>query len=523
MNAERTDVLVIGSGFGAAAPALRLAAAGHRVLVLEKGPDLVPERDFRQTQDPNYFRRYLKSAADPALSLTWAEALGGGSGFYEMVSLRAPSRAFEQRDAGGHLLWPRGLDRARLDPYYERAERELGVEQIAPADVPRNGLLFARLFGELGLPVERARYAVRGCVGSGFCIAGCVYRAKRALFENYLPAARRAGATIRTGIEVEELRPIAEVHRTAHAGPMATLPYRYEARCRAVDGGRCTRVRARVVVLAGGTVGTAALLVRSRPHLPRLGSQLGRNIAFNGSVKVAALLPPHYPDGDMYSGRSHPGVVSYAFLESHGLMVTTGKALPLQVAASVRMSPADEPPGARAFGAPHVEMMRLFRRRALALVAFGLTPPEGRLQVDAEGRVRVALEPSRELLAARRRSVALLESLLVRGGARLLRLDWLDGKGRPYAGPHFSTAHQVGSCRMADHPDRGVVDRDGEVFGYPGLFVSDGAAIPSSLAVNTSLTILANAERIAERIARRHPGAGGPSGPLPGRPIAAGA
>ena len=74
----------------------------------------------------------------------------------------------------------------------------------------------------------------------------------------------------------------------------------------------------------------------------------------------------------------------------------------------------------------------------------------------------------------------------------------------PHGDIHFSTAHQVGSCRMADTKQRGVVDASGEVFDYPGLYVSDGAAIPSSLAVNTSLTILANAERIAAGILDRY-------------------
>jgi len=57
---------------------------------------------------------------------------------------------------------------------------------------------------------------------------------------------------------------------------------------------------------------------------------------------------------------------------------------------------------------------------------------------------------------------------------------------------------------MADSKEQGVVDASGEVFGYPGLYVSDGAAIPSSLAVNTSLTILANAERIAAGLIDRY-------------------
>ena len=76
-----------------------------------------------------------------------------------------------------------------------------------------------------------------------------------------------------------------------------------------------------------------------------------------------------------------------------------------------------------------------------------------------------------------------------------------DGGPREHGG--FSTAHQVGSCRMADSRLHGVVNAAGEAFNYPGLFISDGSAIPSSLAVNTSLTILANAERIAEGIVAR--------------------
>jgi cholesterol oxidase len=188
-----TDALVVGSGFGAAVLAARLAQAGWRVLVLEQGPRLDPVRDFRRTQSPAYLRRYLKTAGSRTLGLTWAEALGGGSGFYEMVSLRAPSVAFGMDDPDGRPAWPDGLDRQALDPYYARAERELHVEQIAAADVPRSGLVFARMLKELGHAAERARYAVRGCPGSGFCISGCVFGAKQTLLDTYLPQAERAG------------------------------------------------------------------------------------------------------------------------------------------------------------------------------------------------------------------------------------------------------------------------------------------------------------------------------------------
>lgn len=57
------------------------------------------------------------------------------------------------------------------------------------------------------------------------------------------------------------------------------------------------------------------------------------------------------------------------------------------------------------------------------------------------------------------------------------------------------TAHILGGAVMADHPDRGVIDVQHQVFGYPDLYVMDGSAIPANVGVNPSLTITALAER----------------------------
>lgn len=64
------------------------------------------------------------------------------------------------------------------------------------------------------------------------------------------------------------------------------------------------------------------------------------------------------------------------------------------------------------------------------------------------------------------------------------------------------TAHLLGGAVMADAPDRGVIDPDHQVFGYPGLYVVDGSAVPANVGVNPSLTIAALAERFAMRLAR---------------------
>jgi len=245
MQTIETDVLVIGTGFGAAAPALRLAEAGLRVHMLERGPKIDPYRDFRQTQDPEYLLKYLKGASGAGLSLTYAEALGGGSGFYEMVSLRAPSVAFQQVDQNGARLWPAGVDRVAMDPFYDIAEGMLRVEQISVDEVPRSGLVFAKMMKDLGYSCDHAPYAVRNCVGSGFCVTGCIYGAKQSLLINYLPRAVSAGAQIETEVDVQRICPITNLFDGVQDGPIHDLPLRYEALAKHRPSGERRRYRAR--------------------------------------------------------------------------------------------------------------------------------------------------------------------------------------------------------------------------------------------------------------------------------------
>jgi cholesterol oxidase len=63
------------------------------------------------------------------------------------------------------------------------------------------------------------------------------------------------------------------------------------------------------------------------------------------------------------------------------------------------------------------------------------------------------------------------------------------------------TIHPLGGCRMAATPESGVVNHLGEVFGYPNLFVADGAIVPTAIGRNPSQTIAALAEHIAAHAA----------------------
>jgi hypothetical protein len=196
-------------------------------------------------------------------------------------------------------------------------------------------------------------------------------------------------------------------------------------------------------------------------------------------------------------------VISFEFLASRGISITAGKALPIAALSGARLRLEGEQRDPDWWGDANVELMKQYRRRVMALVSFGLTPPDGRIALDAAGNPQAILEPSPELEAYRRETLELLHTMFRRTGCRVINVDWLNGSGEPHRGTYFTTAHQTGSARMSDSPRDGVVDPSGQVWGHAGLYVADGAAIPSSLAVNTSLTILANAERIAAGIRER--------------------
>ena len=87
-------------------------------------------------------------------------------------------------------------------------------------------------------------------------------------------------------------------------------------------------IKTEVLVIGSGFGAAAPALRMAEAGFQVLSPHVGKNIAFNGSVKAAGLLPEGFIEGDMLSGRSHPGMVSYQFLKSMGVMISCAKPLP---------------------------------------------------------------------------------------------------------------------------------------------------------------------------------------------------
>ena len=101
------------------------------------------------------------------------------------------------------------------------------------------------------------------------------------------------------------------------------------------------------------------------------------------------MLPDRLPDGDLFTGRSHPGMISYAFLESHGVTISAVKPLPLQLMAGARLIPDGGVPERDWWGERHAALLRRVRTRLMILYAIGMTPPAATITVDSDGRPQI--------------------------------------------------------------------------------------------------------------------------------------
>jgi cholesterol oxidase len=494
------------------------------------------------------------------------------------VLLRKDEHWFVQDDPlphGGFESWP--VTRSDLDPHYDAVERMLGATpyplEVAPYAATRKTRAMQDAAAELGLPWQLPPLAVSfapapgaapgpglpivdppygnlhgrqrtTCRLCGECDIGCNIGAKNSLDYNYLSAARHHGADLRTGHEVRAIRP-----RPASGYEVDYI--RHEPSGDAGPGGAAARPAGTIVcerlVLAAGTYGTSYLLLRNRAHFPGLSSALGSRFSGNGDV-LTFLINARDRSGTRPLDASRGPVITSAIRlsDQHDTPAGTGRGAYLEdggypAFVDWLVEAADVPGETRRLAQFVLERCRAIVARApdpslskeisdligtdslsvgsLPLLGMGRDVPDGVLRLRGDRLDLVWSTATSEAYfervnAAMRRIAAVL-------GARCVNNPmWMSKR--------IITAHPVGGAPMGRDPSVGVCDPYGEVFGYPGLYIADGAAMPGPVGPNPSLTIAALADRMATRLLDKPPAttvggadlvrAGAAADPEPGPP-----
>jgi cholesterol oxidase len=563
---EHFDAVVVGSGFGGAVTACRLAEAGRRTLVLERGkaypPGSFPRSPLglkNNLWDPSEgLHGMFDLWSFAGLEALVSSGLGGGSLIYANVMIRKDERWFVREDlnGGGYEYWP--VTRAELDPHYDRAEKMLDAQPYPydqpPYDATPKTRAFEAAAKEGGLdwflpklavtfapepgappvpgePIRETRPNIHGrtrdtCRLVGECDVGCNYGAKNTLDYNYLTAAWHAGADIRTRHEVRSFEPREgggyAVHYVEHSAESEGHPT--ATRELPLHTVTCDRL-----VLSAGTLGTTYLLLSNRAAFPGLSDRLGTRFCGNGDLLTFAVrCTERAGDGAGKPAVIEPGrgpVITSAVRVADALDGGQGRGFYIEDAGFPEfgnwvLQALDQPSVLERIAPKLIARLvnRVLRRDTDTNLsaeistmfgdcglAAGVLPLLGMGRDIPDGRM--ALEDGRLQVDWRKH------------GASKEYFDRLRAESREIAnrlGATFNdnllwylnrviTVHALGGCPMGRTEDEGVVDANGEVFNYPGLHVADGSVMPGPVGPNPSLTIAALADRFADALLEDRP------------------
>jgi choline dehydrogenase-like flavoprotein len=486
----KVDVVVVGSGAGGAVVARELARDGRSVIVVEEGGHYSPEELGTLTPSQS-FRRIARESGvgvavgigdTPLIATMAGKVVGGSSVLTGGVCFRIPHSVLHEwtDDLGLERMTPDGLD-----PYFSEVERICKISEVPALLRSRSTELFIEGADKLGIPMKPLKRNTEGCRGAARCNFGCPHRAKMSVDISFLPDAQDHGAKIISDALVERV----EVTGGRARG----------VRGRFLDGETGEprvpfEIRAKVVVVACGSMHTPVLLRRSGLD----SKHIGRHLTLHPAFRVGALF-----DEDVSGWDGALQSVYSDHFEHEGITL-------VGVYTAVNVLAAAFP----GIGREHRRLVKSLPNLAF----FG-----GMIHDDGGGQVRrwFSREPlvlykmierdKRRLL----KGIHILAKMAFAAGAREVLLpifglttvkkekdlEFLLEAKIPAAKVECTAFHPLGSAKMSKTPEGGVVKPTGETWGVENLFVCDGSVLPTSIGVNSQLPVMSISMMLARGIA----------------------
>ena len=564
MAIENTDVVIVGVGAAGGILAAELGKAGMKVIGLERGPrlateDFTPHDELRffQRQDlrpnirrqPVTWRPNANVRATPLPVLNYGNQAGGGTVHYGSVSwrfheddFRARSHTIERYGASVIPLdssladWP--LSHADLEPYYDRAEYELGVSgkagnlqgnkidggnvfeaprrrdyPLPPLQDDQSGVVFrgaAKKLGHHPFPTPRAilseDYNGRpGCTYCGFCQAfGCHVGAKSSILVTKLPEADATGNfKLVTGGMCYRVNSdnSGRVTGVAYYGP---------------DGSDNT-VEAELVILSPFIYDNTRLLLLSKTD--RFPSGLANSSGEVGKHLMAHMMPNVFVAFDdryvnVFMGPSAQKHTIDDFnadnFDHHGVNFIRGSQISIGTinlqGGPIGATTMNPPSGIPRWGAAYRDFLATYFARCAAMVAQTENLPYADQTIDLDPNVRDqwGLPAPRLTYDWRRPNELARVEFMVQKMEELGRAMGATHIWRSPLGPGAPGAHHEGGTRMGNDPKTSVVNRYGQSWDIPNLFIIGSSTFPSMSGFNPTLTIQALAYMSADAIVNRY-------------------
>jgi choline dehydrogenase-like flavoprotein len=482
------DAVVVGSGAAGAIVAYRLAEAGRRVLILERGLHLHPS-EFEEDEVKQISNLYadgaLQLSRDFSFQVLQGMCVGGSTVVNNAVCFDLPEDVLRRWNGSKHGA---GLNEAKLAESFASVRRWLGIGKPPSPHLQRGADKFvegAEALGLTGPPneVDVVAANISNCPGSGYCNIGCPYGTKLSMLDKVLPEGQeRFGA--------ENLRILPE----CRAERIETRNGRAEAVQARLSDGRKLRVKANTVVVSAGAIASSWLLMESKIAKGRA----GRDVCFNMGSPITADFDEVLDSFD--------GVQI-----SHYLQPEAGSGFVMESWFNPVVSQALNMPG---WLDDHRENMRRFRHLTAAGVLVG-TKGTARLRPALTGGVDIDYTPAREDVETLVNALKLLCRIYLRAGARRVmpstfrfhafteesQVDQLDEYVKNTRYLSVGSGHPQGGNALSGEPGKGVVDPTFRVHGFENLFVCDASVFPTATTVNPQLTVMALSEYAAPGIA----------------------